>query len=94
MRFVTVRDMRNKPARIRETLAEEQDIVLTANGKPFAIVSRTSEDTLESSLSMMRRIRAEQAVASLQQDSLTAGRDRLAPREIDEEIRAVRRNRA
>lgn len=94
MCFVTVRDLRNKPAKIRETLSTEQDVILTANGKPFAIMSSISEDTLESSLSMMRRIRTEQAVAALQRQSLETGRDRITSREIDEEIRTVRRKRA
>ena len=47
MRFVTVRDLRNKPAQIRRSLLEEKDIVLTSNGKSFAIVTLTSEDTLK-----------------------------------------------
>lgn len=93
MRFITVRDLRNKPAQIRQTLLKEKDIVLTSNGKPFAIVTLTSEDMLEKNLAMMRRIRAERAVASMQKRSMEIGNDRLSLDEINAEIATVRKNR-
>lgn len=93
MKFVTVRDLRNKPAQIRQSLSKEKDIVLTSNGKPFAIVTLTSEENLEKSLIMMRRIRAENAVNSIQKDSLEKGKDRISMEEINAEISAVRKAR-
>ena len=90
MRFVTVRDLRNKPAQIRRSLLEEKDIVLTSNGKPFAIVTLTSERVLEKSLAMMRRIRAENAAASMQKRSMETGTDKLSLDEINAEVSAVR----
>jgi len=93
MRFITVRDLRNKPAQIRQSLLKEKDIVLTSNGKPFAIVTLTSEDMLEKNLAMMRRIRAERAVASMQRQSMEIGTDRLSLDEINAEIAAARKNR-
>ena len=90
MRFVTVRDLRNKPAQIRRSLLEEKDIVLTSNGKPFAIVTLTSERVLEKSLAMMRRIRAENAAASMQKRSMETGTDKLSMDEINAEVSAVR----
>ncbi|MDP2912247.1 MAG: type II toxin-antitoxin system Phd/YefM family antitoxin [Candidatus Omnitrophota bacterium] len=93
MKFVTVRDLRNKPAQIRQSLSKEKDIVLTSNGKPFAIVTLTSEENLEKSLIMMRRIRAEDAVNSIQKDSIEKGKDRISMEEINAEISAVRKAR-
>lgn len=93
MKFVTVRDLRNKPAQIRQSLSKEKDIVLTSNGKPFAIVTLTSEDNLEKSLVMMRRIRAENAVNSIQNDSIEKGKDKISIDEINAEISAVRKAR-
>ncbi|NQT75108.1 MAG: type II toxin-antitoxin system Phd/YefM family antitoxin [Candidatus Omnitrophica bacterium] len=93
MRFVTVRDLRNKPAQIRRSLLEEKDIVLTSNGKPFAIVTLTSERVLEKSLAMMRRIRAENAAASMQKRSMETGTDKLSLDEINAEVSAVRERR-
>lgn len=93
MRFVTVRDLRNKPAQIRQSLEKEKDIVLTSNGKPFAIVTLTSEEFVEKNLSMMRRIRAENAMASMQKRSMAMGNDKLSLDEINAEINAVRKAR-
>ncbi len=93
MKFVTVRDLRNKSAPIRQYLSKEKEIVLTSNGKPFAIVTSASEENLEKSLIMMRRIRAENAVNSIQKDSLEKGKDRISMEEINAEISAVRKAR-
>jgi len=93
MKFVTVRDLRNKPAQIRQSLSKEKDIVLTSNGKPFAIVTLTSEENLEKSLVMMRRIRAEEAIDSIQKESREKGKDKISMDEINAEISAVRKAR-
>lgn len=93
MRFISVRDLRNKPAQIRKELLEGKDIVLTSNGKPFAIVTLTSENMLETSLAMMRRIRAENAVSSIQKRSMERGTNKLSEEEINAEISAVRKGR-
>ena len=93
MKFVTVRDLRNKSAQIRQYLSKEKEIVLTSNGKPFAIVTSASEESLEKSLIMMRRIRAENAVNSIQKDSLEKGKDKISMEEINAEISAVRKGR-
>lgn len=93
MRFITIRDLRNKPAQIRQTLTKESEIVLTSKGKPFAIVTATSESVLEKDLAMIRRIRAEEAITSMQRHSLEIGSDKLSLDEINNEISAVRKNR-
>lgn len=93
MKFVTVRDLRNKSAQIRQYLSKEKEIVLTSNGKPFAIMTSASEENLEKSLIMIRRIRAENAVNSIQKDSLEKGKDRISMEEINAEISAVRKTR-
>jgi len=93
MRFISIRDLRDKPAQIRQSLSKEKEIVLTLNGRPFAIIASTTENTLEKSLAMMRRIRAENAVASMQKCSLEKGTSRLSLSAIEKEISAVRKSR-
>ena len=93
MQFVSVRELRNHSAAIWKTLAEVQDLVVTSNGKPIALLSATSDETLEESLGAVRRARAQNAVAAMQQASLGAGTDRLSMEEVDAEIRAARRER-
>ncbi|MCY3793019.1 MAG: type II toxin-antitoxin system Phd/YefM family antitoxin [Gammaproteobacteria bacterium] len=68
-------------------------MVVTSNGKPIALLSATSDETLEESLGAIRRARAQSAVAAMQQASFKAGTDRLSMKEIDAEIRAARRER-
>ena len=93
MQFVSVRELRNRSAAIWKSLSEEKELVVTSNGKPIALLSATSDETLEESLGAIRRARAQSAVAAMQQASLKAGTDRLSMKEIDAEIRAARRER-
>ena len=94
MRFVSVRELRGKSAAIWKALAVENDMVVTSNGKPVALLSATSEDTLEESLVALRRARALAAVTAMQQASVKAGADRLSLKEINAEIAAVRQGRS
>jgi len=93
MRFVTIRDLRSKPTQIWRSLSEYKDLILTSNGKPFAIITSASEETLENSLAMIRRIRAENAVISMQKRSVETGNDRISLNEINAGISAIRRAR-
>ena len=93
MRFVSVRDLRSRSARVWKDLTAEREIVLTSNGRPFAVLSAVSDETLESALRNMRQARAVAAVETLQSGSARAGTGRLSLAEIDAEIAAVRRRR-
>lgn len=93
MRFVGIRELRGRSAAVWKALAEEKDLVVTSNGKPIALLSATSEDILEQSLSAVRRARSQAAAAAMQQASLKAGADRLSPEEVNAEINAARRER-
>ncbi len=93
MQFISVRELRNRSAAIWKMLSEEKDLVVTSNGKPIALLSATSDETIEESLGAIRRARAQNAVAAMQQASLKAGTDQLTMKEIDAEVRAARRER-
>ena len=58
MKFVSIRDFGNKAAAIHKALKTEHEIVLTCNGKPFAILVEADEDTFEEKLAVLRRSRA------------------------------------
>ena len=58
MRFVSVRELRGQSAAVWKALAEEKDLVVTSNGKSIALLSATSDETLEGSLGAVRRARA------------------------------------
>lgn len=91
MKFVTVRDLRLKAAQVWKQLQKEKEMVITSNGKPIALLSGINEDNLESSLSALRRSRAVLAINNIQNRSVKKRKDKISAREIDDEIRAVRR---
>ena len=46
MQFVTIRDLRNNSSKILNQLVPSEDLVLTSNGKPIAILSSVTEQNL------------------------------------------------
>jgi antitoxin (DNA-binding transcriptional repressor) of toxin-antitoxin stability system len=93
MKFITVRDLRGRSGQVWTQLAREREVILTSNGKPIAILSAVSEETLEESLVAVRRARAVAAVEKLQRQSIQAGTNALSHAEIASEIKAVRKAR-
>jgi antitoxin (DNA-binding transcriptional repressor) of toxin-antitoxin stability system len=93
MKFITVRDLRGRSGQVWTKLAREREVILTSNGKPIAILSAVSEDTLEESLVAVRRARAVAAVEKMQRQSVQARTDKLSSRDIAAEIKMVRKAR-
>ena len=94
MKFITIRDLRSKSRQIQDDLPKFREMVLTSNGRPIAILTAVSDDSLESSLMAIRRARATSAVISLQLQGVKSGKYKIRGREIDKEIREVRKRRA
>ena len=92
MTSITMRDLREHPRQIWTKLSRERDLILTSNGKPIAILSAVSEETLADTLAALRRARAIAAVKAIQSHSVAVGADRLTSKEIQAVIAAVRRN--
>ncbi|MFY9825191.1 MAG: type II toxin-antitoxin system Phd/YefM family antitoxin [Thermoanaerobaculia bacterium] len=93
MKFLSVRDLRSKSAEVLEGLTAEREMVVTSNGRPIAILSAVTEETLEETLAAIRRSRAAAAVSEIQRRSVQHGTDAITQAEIDAEIVAVRRAR-
>jgi antitoxin (DNA-binding transcriptional repressor) of toxin-antitoxin stability system len=93
MKFVNVRELRSNTATIRQDLAQAREIILTVNGRPFALMTPVEPETVEEELQAIRRARARAAVDRLRAQAKAAGADRLAPEAIDAEIAAARRSR-
>lgn len=91
MKFVTVRDFRTSSANIWKSLPEEQEMVITNNGKPIALLTPLSDKTLENTISSIRQARAINAVKLIQQESVKRGLDKTTMEEIDEEIKRIRK---
>lgn len=93
MKTVTIRDLRSQPRQVREDLAKAQEAVLTANGKPVALMLSVDSGSLDETLETIRRARALQTVAAIRKRSKATGRDGLSMKEIDAEVQAVRKAR-
>ena len=93
MKFLSVRDLRSKSAEVWKGLTAEREMVLTSNGRPIAILSAVTEETLEETLAAIRRSRAVAAVSEIQRQSVQTGKDAITQAEIDAEIASVRQAR-
>jgi len=94
VKFISVRELRGRSAEVWRRLGKEGELVITSNGKPIALLTPTDEDNFEDSLRELRRVRAMDAIATLQRRSVARGLDRLSSEQIDAEIAATRKSRA
>ncbi len=93
MKFVAVRELRSKTASIRQDLAKAREIVLTANGRPFAVMTPVNPDTVEEEIQAIRRARTLAAIDAIHAASRATGGEKLTMDDIDAEIAAARRAR-
>jgi antitoxin (DNA-binding transcriptional repressor) of toxin-antitoxin stability system len=92
MRFISVRELNTKPKEVWAKIKDEE-VVVTSNGKPIALLSAVTEETLDKTLRAIRRSRALLGLEEMQKRSMETGLDRLTDSEVEYEIRAVRRGR-
>ncbi len=93
MKFVTIRDLRGSTAQFRKDLQEDREIVLTANGRPFAVVTPVEPDTVEEEVLAIRRARAQAALSRIRARAEADGRDAMGVDEVDALIARVRQER-
>jgi len=92
MRFISVRDLNTKPKEIWSKIKDEE-VVITSNGKPIALLSGVTEENLEKTVRAIRRSRALIALEEMQKRSIESGLDKLTDSQIESEIRAARKSR-
>ncbi|MPZ29589.1 MAG: hypothetical protein GEV13_01090 [Rhodospirillales bacterium] len=93
MKTVTIRDFRTRPRAVREALAREEDAVLTANGKPLAIMLPVTAETFDEALDLVHRLRALRAVRDIRLRAAQTGANRLTMTQIDRIIAKSRSER-
>jgi len=92
MKFITAREVRNNPSQFREAV-ERDDVILTVDGKPFAVAVGIAEDEIEETFDMLRRLRALRAMSRMQRKAEESGVSGLSSEEVDREVREARRIR-
>ena len=89
-KWLASREFSASPGRALATVSREGRVLVTANGKPRAIMIPTSEATYAWDLEMLDRVALAQSVASIRADSVLQGTDGISLREINREIDKVR----
>ncbi|HEY3124382.1 MAG TPA: prevent-host-death protein [Thermoanaerobaculia bacterium] len=92
MRYVSVRELRNRPGRLWSTLSKE-DVVLTSSGKPMGVLVGIDETRLDDTVAAIRRAKAILAVSRMRKKAAETGLSRLSMAGINREIREARRRR-
>lgn len=93
MSTISVSDLKKKPAKQWRTSARKNQVVVTSDGQPVAVLLSVNAQSLEPTLATLRSLRALQAQAALQKAAVENGTDQLTMDDIDAEIAVARRNR-
>ena len=64
MKFVSDREIRNQPGKIREELLQG-DLVLTSRGRPYALMLAVDPERLGDMLQLAARLRAQAALSEV-----------------------------
>jgi antitoxin (DNA-binding transcriptional repressor) of toxin-antitoxin stability system len=93
MDFVTVRELRAESGKVWEKLEAGEEMVITRNGKPFAILVHTEPSEVEEKLRALRWSRFDRLLAEQHKRSVELELDKMTMEEIDAEIAAARHER-
>ena len=89
MEFYSARDLRNNTKSIWKELSEDKDVVITNNGKPYALMVGIPEGRFDET---MRAIRQAKAIAAMGRIREKAERNGfLSDEEIDDVISEARK---
>ncbi len=89
-KWIASREFSARPGRTLAAVSRVGRVLVTADGKPRAIMIPTSERTFAGDLAMLDRVALAQAVETIRTDSVMQGTDALTLTEIDREVAAVR----
>jgi antitoxin (DNA-binding transcriptional repressor) of toxin-antitoxin stability system len=93
MKTVTIRDLRTRPKQVREALKREREAILTASGRPVAVLIPVDAGSVEETLETLRRARGLEALRAIRRESRERGPGRLSTSDIDTIIARARRGR-
>ena len=95
MNFVPYRLLRNKPADLRQKLKDEGELVITVDGKPFAVmINLADNENMEELFLLLSRLRAQMAARSIRSQAQRNGTAHLDSEQIDDLVRKTRAERA
>ena len=94
MEFIPYRVLRNEPSALRRKLEDEGELVVTVDGKPFAVMIDLSEnENMDDILLMVSRLRAQMAARAIRSQARRDGLDKIDDNQIDDIIHKTRAER-
>ncbi len=94
MEFIPYRVLRNEPTALRKKLEDEGELVVTVDGKPFAVmIDIAGSDNMDDILLMVSRLKAQMAVRSIRSQARRDGMDKLSEEQVEDLITKTRQER-
>jgi hypothetical protein len=94
MEFIPYRVLRNEPAALRRKLEDEGELVVTVDGKPFAVmIDLAGSDDMEDILLLVSRLRAQMAARAIRSQARRDGLDKMSDEQINTLIQNTRAGR-
>lgn len=93
MDYIAVNELK-RPRVVRERLASAEEMLLTSNGRPMAVLMYVGEeDDPEDVLTAAREARSRIALRRIRERARRTGAAALSPADIDDIVAATRRER-
>jgi hypothetical protein len=93
IKWLASREFSARPGRALAAVGRAGRVLVTANGKPKAIMIPTSEATYARDLAMLDRAILTQSVEAIRTESVVNGTGALTMKDIDAEVATVRARR-
>jgi len=90
---ISINDLKKQTAGQWLKSVDKDDLIVTSQGRPVAVLLPIDANSLEPTLSALRSVRAVQAQIALQQAADANGTSGLSMDDIDAEIKAARQTR-
>jgi len=90
---ISINDLEKQSAAEWLKSVDKDDLIVTSQGRPVAVLLPINAQSLDSTLSALRSVRAVQAQAALQKSADANGTSSLSMSDIDAEIIASRQTR-
>jgi prevent-host-death family protein len=89
---ISISELKQQPDEQWLKSADKEDLILTSQGEPVAVLLPINAQSLEPTLSTLRSVRAMLALEALQRAAEANGTCGLSMQEIDAEIDAARQS--
>ena len=94
MQFAPYRTLRNEPSALRKKLESEGELIVTVDGKPFALMINLNEiEDVQDILLMVSRLKAQLAVRSIRSQARKEGLDKMTLKDVNAIIKKTRMKR-